>query len=103
MFFRSSIPTLSPRERVPEGRVRVLIFEKASFPRKNPSLFTALTIAFLLLTSTAGLAIASEFDPPPLPSASRASDSQDEQTPLAVPRPTALALQYERGGNLLWV
>ena len=63
----------------------------------------SLAIAFLLLASTAGLSIARESDASPLPSASLASDGQDEQTPVAVPRPSALALQYERGGNWLWV
>src|SRR5688572_6421736 len=86
-------PTLSPRERVPGGRVRVFAFARESAPWKHHSPLAVLALAFLLLTTTAGPSIAGESDASPLPSASLASDGQDEQTPLAVPGASALALQ----------
>lgn len=95
--------SLSPRERVPGGRVRGQALERRMAPRKHRSALAGLALAFLLLMSMACPSIARESVISPLSSAAPASDGQDEETPVAVPRPTPLALQFERGGNWLWV
>ncbi len=97
-----SLP-LSRRERVPGGRVRGTGPEEKIALRSNRSILAGMAIGFLLLALSAGLSIAREPVASPLPSASPASDGLDERTPVDVPRPSALALQFERGGNWLWV
>jgi len=83
--------------------VRVFGFDSDSTLVINRSTLACTALALIILASSAGLSIAREPDASPLPSASLADDGQDERTPVAVPRPSALALQYERGGNWLWV